>query len=112
MNFIKETVTIERTRVTFPVKELLTAEQYDKYTSNHCIDDHIDRLCLEITAEPDISADTKVVEFWYGLKDYGIRYSAFGMPESYLKFQPFDECIAIILNEYIDWDKLFGGMNG
>lgn len=71
-------------------------------------------LCFlaDITAEPDISADTKVVEFWYGLKDYGIRYSAFGMPESYLKFQPFDECIAIILNEYIDLDKLFGGMNG
>ena len=59
-----------------------------------------------------VNADTKIVEFWYGLKDYGIRYSAFGMPESYLKFQPFDECIAIILNEYIDWDKLFGGMNG
>lgn len=112
MNFIKETVTIERTRVTFPVKELLTAEQYDKYTSNYCIDDHIDRLYLEITAEADISADTKVIEFWYGLKDYDIRINAFGMPESYLQFQSMDECIAVVLNEYVDWDRLFSAMNG
>lgn len=111
MKFTTKTQTIERTTVTVPVKDFLPTEQAEYYIEKYCIErSEFDSLVLEITADLVFKNGGKILEIWYGLKDYACRFYAFGTPEKSLVHLSVDACVAVTFNDYLDWDGMFGSM--
>ena len=111
MNFKPETTTATITTISSLVKDILPKARLEDYAERYYIpESELDTLAVEVIAEPTVSAVVKVIEFWYGLKNYGTRYASYGMPESYLKFQHMEENFRLILAEHIDWDRMFDDM--